>query len=773
MSELFSLETARTGLYFAPRANLVETLHYGAKIRPAYQPLREKLSITYGSDVVYHTAAGEGDEPFALGHINTPLTPINKGDFRHLALELELVDGSRTVDFDFVCARTRDVPLPPVGLPAAHSGGETLVLDYTSRQGVGVRLIYTAYPDCDVITARMEISNTGERPFTLCKALSYQLDLPRTGYQLTTLTGAWARERHPNVQQLAHGAVTFGSNTGVSSHYCNPFFMLAEPDATEHTGHVYGFNLIYSGSHFASVESGPYHRTRVMAGIQPEGFRWTLQPGEKFDTPEAVLSYSCRGKNGLSQNMHRFVQKHIVRGVWANKPRPVLLNNWEATYFDFKESTLLRLAREAQKVGVELFVLDDGWFGQRNDDFKALGDYNINTKKLPGGLSGLAQKINALGMDFGLWVEPEMISPDSDLYRAHPDWAVHTPGQTPALGRNQLVLDLCRREVQDYIVENINKILHSAPIRYIKWDMNRHLSDCFSPALAEQGRFAHTWVQGVYRVFERVIAANPEVLFEACASGGNRFDLGILCYMPQIWTSDCTECWERMLIQTGTSYGYPPSVMGCHVSAVPNHQVLRTSPIEARFDVAAFGAFGYELDLTQCTPAEKKAIANQVAFYKQHRTLLQTGRFYRIASPFEGESCCWLVVDEEKKNAIVLDALGRVTPNDETPPLRLVGLDPDRCYRMENRPELIDIRCAGSLLNHVLPVKVNTTGLLVRTVAEHYMMPSETEQYDVCGDLLMYAGLRQLQRFTGTGYTDKVRMMPDYGARLYTLHAED
>lgn len=773
--ELFCIETKNSGYYMAKRGGLVENLHYGGKLHVNAEVLSEKMAVGYGTDVVYR----KEEEPLSLLHLSLELTPPGKGDFRQGALELELANGSRVCDFSFVSAKSQKGSLEAENLPGAYGGDETLTLEFASRQGIRVFLHYTAYEDCDVITRKMSIYNGSGETVRLHRCMSYQLDLPDTGYMLSTFTGAWARERHETSCLLKNGTQSFGSTTGVSSHYCNPFFMVSFADAGEHTGEVYGFNLIYSGSHLGQVETGPYSKTRIQAGIQPKGFCWTLQPGEGFDTPEAVLTWSENGKNGMSANMHRFVKEHIVRGGWAKKERPVLLNNWEATYFDFKESTLIKLAKEAKKLGIELFVLDDGWFGERNDDTKGLGDYQVNTKKLPGGLKGLASKINELGMDFGLWFEPEMVNPDSELYRQHPDWTVAVPGEEPCLGRNQLVLDLCRKEVQDYIIDKVNATLKSAPIRYVKWDMNRPLTDAFSPALSgpdgkrEQGRFFHAWTLGLYRVLKEVTEANPDILFEGCASGGNRFDLGILCYMPQIWTSDDTDAYERMKIQTGTSYGYPPGVMGCHVSAVPNHQTARSTPIETRFDVAAFGILGYELDLTLVSPAEKKAIAAQIEFYKKHRRLFQQGTFLRLTSPFsDSESCVWMVVSEDKKEAMVLEAMGRLAPNSETPPLRLKGLDGDSLYRVSTRSQVIDIRSFGSLINHVLPIKVDSSGLLVHIASDHYMLPCEEESFTAYGDLLMRAGIKRKQRFSGTGYNEEVRLMPDYSARVYYLCAE-
>ena len=763
---IFSLETAHAGYYMGIRGELMETLHFGGRLRATSEALAEKHATVYGSAIPY---AGNDD----LLHLCLELSPTGKGDYRRTGLELRLADGSDVVQFRFASHEIHPGSLPPEGLPGAHGAEHTLELVFDSPQGITVRQYYGVYPDCDTFTRRITVENHADSPVRIGRCMSYSLDLPRSGYSLTTFTGAWARERNENTVQLRPGGVKFGSRTGTSSNFCNPFFLLSAPGCTEDAGSVYCFNLIWSGSHEGWAEVGPYSKTRIQAGIQSEGFGWTLGPEECFHTPEAVLSFSGRGKNALSQNLHRFIRRHIVPVYWADRERPILLNNWEATYFKFNEHKLLSLAKKAAKLGLELFVLDDGWFGNRDSDTCALGDYTINKKKLPHGLEGLGKKITDLGLKFGLWFEPEMVSPDSDLYRAHPDWAVSVPGVSPSLGRNQLVLDLCREDVRQYIIENVNRILSTAPISYVKWDMNRQLTDCFSPALTEQSRFSFEWVRGLYQIFDAVTKANPEVLFEGCSSGGNRFDLGVLCYMNQIWTSDDTDCYERMRIQTGTSYGYPVSTMGAHVSASPNHQTARTSPLESRFEVAAFCAFGYELDLGTLSPAEEKIVAAQVAFYKKHRRLFQFGTFHRLRSPFDSEWCAWMVVSEDKKEALVLDALARMEPNSETEPLILRGLDPDTCYQVTVRPQFVDIRSFGGLINYVLPVKVNTEGFLIHAAANLYTMPTESESFRAWGDCLMEAGLRTKQRFVGTGYNQDLRLMPDYAARIYHLKALD
>ena len=658
-------------------------------------------------------------------------------------------------------------------MPTARQGGECLLLRFESREGVAAELLYLPLDDCDVLVRQTRLINRTDGPVTLHRAMSYQLDLPRRDLLLTTLTGAWAREFEPHTAPVRPGRTVFGSVSGTSGHYCNPFFALSDPDTGEHAGEIYGFNLLYSGSYAASVEADSYGSLRIMAGIQPEGFCWTLAPGESFLTPQAVLTFSREGRNGLRQNMHRLVRDHILPPAWREAPRPVLVNNWEATYFDFTQRKLTALAAKAAKLGVELFVLDDGWFGRRTDDTKGLGDFAPSPQKLPSGLEGLAREVAAKGLSFGIWVEPEMVSRDSALYEAHPDWAVASPGVCPSLGRNQLVLDLCRADVRGYLVGQLNALLDSAPIRYVKWDMNRHHTDRFSPALAEQGRFAHAWTLGLYQVLEAVTAAHPDVLFEGCASGGNRFDLGILYYMPQIWLSDDTDAWQRCKMQTWASLAYPPGVMGCHVSAAPNHQTLRFTPLDSRFDVAAFGLLGYEMDLTALNTAQEKSIREQIAFYKQHRDLFQKGRFYCLCAPEADRGGSWMVVSEDRRKAAVLEMTGLLRPNDAMPPLRLAGLEETCSYRVSVRPQSVELDSFRTLLNHLLPVKLRADGMLVHLAGEVYQLPCEQLTFTAGGDVLMHAGLRLPQRFCGTGYADGVRPMPDFSARIWLLEATE
>ncbi|MFV0413779.1 MAG: alpha-galactosidase, partial [Oscillospiraceae bacterium] len=743
---IIQLHTRNTSYILSVRSGFLECLHYGARIAVQNAaPLEEKADAGFGSDVKCRA-----DMP-ALSSLCLELSPANRGDYRRGALAAVLPGGGGTTEYTYQTAvESRGGSAPTGGMPAGHGADETLALSFSENSGLSVELFYTVFYEADVIAKRVRVTNRGNAAATLTRCLSSQLDFPHHNFTLYTLTGAWARECHVTPHALAPGLLQFGSTTGASGHRCNPFFFLAAPGATEHTGEVYGFNLVYSGSHEASAEVDTHGRLRILQGVAGSGFAWPLAPGESFVAPEAVLTFSEKGKNGMSQNMHHFIKRHILPPRWAAAPRPVLVNNWEGTYFNFNEAKLLGMAKVAKKLGVELFVLDDGWFGKRNSDTAGLGDYNVNTGKLPGGLKRLAQKINSLGMQFGLWFEPEMVNADSDLFRAHPDWIVQTPGYVPCTGRNQYVLDLCRPEVRGYIIESVNRVLGSANIAYVKWDMNRHISDNFSPALQNQGSFMHRYALGLYELFNEICLAHPDILFEGCSSGGNRFDLGVLAYMPQIWTSDDTDACERQKIQTGTSYGYPPCTMGCHVSAVPNHQTLRNTPLETRFNTAIFGLLGYELDMRLLTAANRQDIALQIAYYKQHRALLQYGTFYRLKSPFEEQdgSCAWVAVSANQEEALAGEYMGLLRPNTAQQPLRFAGLEEAFLYRLTVRRQKMDLASFGGLINFVSPVHLNPEGLVVKVAGKLYRLPTEEESYTAYGSLLNKAGVKFLQNFS-------------------------
>lgn len=746
------------------RDRLVENIYYGARIQIGNPlPLLNKADAGYGGDVLRKKGVP------ALSGLCLEVSAVQRGDYRRSSLQAVMPHGASTSDFCYQTAVVSKQAAPAAGMPQGRNPDEVLCLTLSEKSGLQVGLFYSVFYEADVITKKMRVSNQAKKPITLTRCMSHQLDLPRCDFDIFSLNGAWAREAQLTQRPATPGITLLGNGTGASGNRCNPFFFLAEKGATEHAGEVYGFNLIYSGSHEATVEVDSHGHTRVIQGIESDGFAWELDPREDFYTPEAVLTFSDKGKNGMSQNMHRFVKNHIVPPRWKDVSRPVLVNNWEGTYFKFTEAKLLKMAKEAAKLGVELFVLDDGWFGQRNDDTKGLGDYSVNQKKIPSGMAGLARKIKSFGMDFGLWFEPEMVNPDSDLYRSRPDWIIQTPGYEPCTGRHQYVLDLCRPEVRQYIIRSVTKVLDSADISYVKWDMNRHISDAYSPALSQQGEFMHRYTLGLYELFEQICLTRPDILFEGCSSGGNRFDLGVLYYMPQIWTSDNSDAHERQKIQTGTSYGYPQSVMGCHVSAVPNHQTLRSTPLETRFNTAVFGLLGYELDPTTLTAQEKTDVKSQIEYYKAHRELLQFGEFYRLQVPFYEDGCSWIIVGEDKKEAIMGSFMNLLVPNSFTPAIKMKGLQEEWLYNVEVRRQKISIETFGGLVNYVLPVRVNPDGLLLKAASKAYRLNTEEEKYTAYGSLLCKAGIQHLQDFSGAGYHEDMRFMQDFASRLYYI----
>lgn len=507
------------------------------------------------------------------------------------------------------------------GLPATYvetdEEAETLEI-YLEDKVINATLVlsYTVFKEYGAIARNVRIINNGDKKLVLDRALSMCLDMPDHDYEMVHLSGTWARERHIKTRKLEHGIQEVYSARGASSPHHNPFIALKREDATEQKGDVYGFNLVYSGNFLAQVEVDHYDAARVLMGINPFDFTWTLEEGESFQTPEAVMVYSDKGLNGMSGTYHKLYRNRLCRGEWRDKDRPVLINNWEATYFDFNEDKILEIAKASKELDIELFVLDDGWFGERNDDLKGLGDWYVNKEKLPTGIKGLAKKINDMGMQFGLWFEPEMVNKDSNLYRKHPDWIIQVPDRKNSPGRNQHVLDFSRKEVRDYIYEMMADTLRKAPITYVKWDMNRNMTEIGSAALSSdrQRETSHRYILGLYEMLDKLVMEFPHVLFESCASGGGRFDAGMLYYMPQTWTSDNSDAIERLNIQYGTSYVYPVSTMGAHVSAVPNHQLRRVTSLNTRGSVAVFGAFGYELNVKEMTEEEKRIVKKQVAF---------------------------------------------------------------------------------------------------------------------------------------------------------------
>lgn len=610
-------------------------------------------------------------------------------DLRSPAIELQFLDGSTVSDFRYESHKIFKGKNKIKGLPAVYiedeNEADTLeIVLRDSLKDIKILLIYSVFGDFDVITRSAKILNSSKENVILNRALSMNVDFNHSKFDLIQLSGSWGRERQIIRREVNRGTQSVESRRGSSSHAQNPFISLVGKDTNDHNGEAYGFSLVYSGNFLANTEVDMHGNTRVQLGINPFNFSWLLEQGEEFNTPEAVLVYSDNGLNGMSSIYHNIYGKRLCRGTYRDKERPILINNWEATYFDFNERIIKDIAREASNLGIELFVLDDGWFGERNDDTSSLGDWYVNEEKIKGGLNKLATEINDMGIKFGLWFEPEMVSPNSKLYKEHPDWCIHIEGRTRSQARKQLILDFSRDEVCDEVIKRVSDILSSAPISYVKWDMNRNMTEVGSPAwpAERQKEVAHRYMLGLYRVLEAITSKFENVLFESCSGGGGRFDPGILYYMPQTWTSDNTDAIERLKIQFGTSLVYPPISMGCHVSASPNHQVERSTPINTRAVVAMAGNYGYELNITNLSDEEKSEVRNQIKLYKEIRNTVQFGDFYRIQSPFEDNHVAWMVMSKDKKEIIVSYVRINAEVNTLQRPLKLKYLDENARYKI-------------------------------------------------------------------------------------------
>lgn len=632
----------------------------------------------------------DDDYSFSLGNVKQEYPAYGTTDQRRPALDIKQPNGSRITDFKYVSHKIYAGKRKLTGLPATYvedeSEATTLEINlYDELIQVTLCLQYTIFENSAAIARSVKFSNNSDQKYQLKTALSLNLDLPDANYEWLQFSGAWGRERHLHKTPLRPGIQAINSARGASSHMQNPFVILKRPFTTEEQGEALGVSFVYSGNFLAQAEVDEYSVTRLQIGIDPFQFSWCLKPNETFQTPEAILAHTSEGLNQLSQTFQKLYTTRLARGYWRDKERPILINNWEATYFDFTEEKLLSIAKKAKELGIELFVLDDGWFGERTKETAGLGDWYVNRNRLKNGISGLSRKIHDLGMMFGLWFEPEMVNKDSDLYRKHPDYIIETPKRHASHGRKQYVLDFSRKEVVDNIYEQLVKILDEGEIDYIKWDMNRNITECYSIAYPpeQQGEIMHRYILGVYDLYERLIERYPKILFESCASGGGRFDAGMLYYAPQAWTSDDSDAIERLKIQYGTSFGYPQSMMGAHVSASPNEQLGRNTPLKIRGDVAFFGAFGYELDLDKLSSTELASIKKQIELMKKYRSIFQYGTFYRLKSPFEGNIVSWMVVSEDKSQAIVgyYKILNDV--NCEYRRLCLPGLDADTLYNVQ------------------------------------------------------------------------------------------
>ena len=689
--KIFTLETDHTMYQMQADAyGVLRHLWYGAKTGCDMSYLQDYPDVGFSGNIY---AAGN-DRTYSLDTLPLEYAGAGVGDFRVPAVAAVHADGSSALDLRYYSHTVKPGKYGIEGLPAVYAAedeAETLeVVLRDTASAVEVTLLYAVLPALDLVTRCARIRNLGETPVTLTKAASLCLDISRGSWEWVHFHGRHAMERQMERRLLFHGIQEIGSTRGTSSHHQNPTVLLCTPDCTETAGACIGAALVYSGSHQTRLECDQLGQVRMVMGIHPDLFRWELKAGETFSTPEVMLSYSDTGLETLSHHFHQAIREHICRGKYQLAERPVLINNWEATYFGFDTEKILHIAEEAARLGVDMLVLDDGWFGKRDDDCSGLGDWFVNETKLSGGLHDLVEKIKGMGMRFGIWFEPEMISEDSDLYRKHPDWAIRIPDRAPMRSRYQLVLDMANPEVQEYLFRVMSDVLHSADISYVKWDMNRSISDWYTRTLPadRQGEMPHRYVLGLYALLERLTAAFPDVLFEGCSGGGGRFDAGMLYYCPQIWCSDDTDAYERTKIQYGTSFFYPVSAVGSHVSTVPNHQTGRITPFETRGTVAMAGSFGYELDLNLLSDGEKQEVAEQIRQFKTYGPLIHNGKYYRLTNPMAEDAALWEFAAQDGSEVLVQGMLFHAEANVLRRTVQLRGLDVEKRYRLDGTEQV-------------------------------------------------------------------------------------
>ena len=686
--QVFTLQTKRTTYQMkAGDYGILLHLYYGARVEDCTMDyLLHRKDVGFSGNPY---EAGE-DRTFSLDTLPQEFPSYGVGDYRNNCVGVCQADGTRAADFRYVSWEIREGAHKIPGLPCLFDEDETaetlVIFLEDAASSLKLELYYVVFADRDVIARSARITNGGKEAVRLEKMMSACLELPNGSWEAIHFHGRHAMERRLERLPLMHGTMEVGSRRGTSSHQHNPGVILCSPDATEEHGGCYGLSLIYSGSFSMEIEMDQMDSVRAVCGINPEFFEYRLEPGEAFDTPQLMMTYSGSGLGRMSANFHSIIRHNLCRGKYKFARRPVLINNWEATYFDFNEEKILSIARQASELGIEMLVLDDGWFGSRDSDNAGLGDWFVNTDKLKGGLTDLVTGINGLGMKFGIWIEPEMVNEDSRLYREHPDWALTIPGRKPCRSRNQLVLDMSRSEVRDYVFDSIAAVLKSANVEYVKWDMNRSICDVYSAVLPKerQGEVYHRYVLGIYDLMERFTSSFPNILFEGCSGGGGRFDPAILYYSPQIWGSDDTDGIERLEIQYGTSFFYPISAVGSHVSAIPNHQTGRRTPLATRGVVALAGSFGYEMDLNLLTEDEKEAVKAQVEDYKKYYDLIHNGDYYRLTSP-QGDSgfTAWQFVSGDKTRTLLNLVITHVRANSPDLWFKLRGLDPEKRYRLE------------------------------------------------------------------------------------------
>ena len=689
---IFKLDTPKSSymIGIVDEENFVGHVYYGKKCRD------HKMGyLMRTGEAPFVPSKNERDRLSFLDAFPFEYSTHGLGDYRESCIQVKTQAGHSVVSLGYESHKIYNGKPKLAGLPATFGTEEECsTLELVCRDkalNLKVILYYSVFEDTDVVTRSVKVINEGNEFIYLTKVLSACLDMDNQDFELLTMHGSWARERKVQYRKIGCGQQGVASLRGESSHQDHPFIALKAGDATQEMGNVYGMHFVYSGNFFAQAELNQFDCVRAVMGINPKDFCWKLEPGAEFQAPEVVMTYSSEGLDGMTTALHTLYRKHLIRSEYKDKKRPVLINNWEATYFDFNTEKLLQIAKQASELGIEMLVMDDGWFGHRNDDNTSLGDWNVNEEKINGGLKYLVDEVNKPGMKFGIWFEPEMISPDSDLYKAHPDWAIAVPGRTPGRARNQFVLDLTREDVREHTYESIAKILRSANIEYVKWDMNRPLSDIGSAELPadRQGELFHRYVLGVYELQERMMAEFPHLLLENCSGGGARFDPGMLYYSPQIWCSDDTDAIERLSIQEGTAMIYPLSTMGAHVSDCPNHTVGRNTPFETRGYVALAGTFGYELDVTKIPEEDRNSIPDQIQMYHKYNDLVREGNYYRIASYAQNrEYDCYMVVSQDQTEALVTFVQVLMRPNCKSRKIKLKGLMPEANYVLEETGEV-------------------------------------------------------------------------------------
>ena len=683
--KIFTLHTAHTTyqMQVDPLGYLLH-LYYGEKTNSSMDYV-----LTYADRGFSGNPYAVGmDRTYSLDALPQEYPSLGTGDYRNIALNIKNEKGVESADLLFKSYEIRNGKYRLQGLPAVWADekeAQTLEIVLADENAqVEVHLLYGVLEENDVITRSVRIKNTGTGQITIEKAAAACLDFVQGDFDVLRFYGKHAMERNLERTPLGHGTIAFGSRRGTSSHQYNPAVILAEKGTTETAGSCYGMLFVYSGNFSCEAEKDQFNQTRLLLGLNEELFSYPLASGETFTVPEVILSYSADGLSALSQQYHNCIRNHVCRSKYVHMQRPVLINSWEAAYFDFTGDTIVDLAKEAASLGIDMVVMDDGWFGKRNDDNSSLGDWQVNEKKLGGSLAELITRVHNQGVKFGIWIEPEMVNEDSDLYRAHPDWAIQIPGRKPVKGRNQLLLDFSRKEVVDAVYEQMCQVLDQGNIEYVKWDMNRSMAEVYSMTAEEQGSVQYDYMLGLYDFLERIISRYPDLLIEGCSGGGGRFDAGMLYYTPQIWCSDNTDAVDRVRIQYGTSFGYPVSAVGSHVSAVPNHQTGRKTSLHTRGVCAMAGTFGYELDPAKMTDEERREIREQIVEYKKYAQLVQNGLYYRLSNPFAEEIGAWEFASEDGKevlvNVVMLEIHGNMTVNY----VKMKGLRAGQFYKDSN-----------------------------------------------------------------------------------------